>query len=244
MKQIARYNPAPVMGKATAPYVSAMQPHDHGAYVTYAAHAEKMQALQSRLDALELMQKQDFFYHLQKGLGKVAEHAITEVVKELIKKATQTAISLDPCKDLTSEMVKELCERMQNANGGMVMSIEEPEVNPYAGGWFVGKLGTMTLGDAYIKSGVISQYDLNVGVKTEPETLKCVKSDAIYFTPGWYYFVEREIESGNERYYLTSDNHNTMLEGDSRWKLEDGGAYLCVRNHVTMGEVVAVFKKP
>lgn len=223
---------------------AAMQPHEHGEYVTYASHQAEMSRLQSRLDALELMQKQDFFYHLQKGLGKVAEQAVEEVVKELIKKATQTAIHLDPCKDLTSEMVKELCERMQNHNGGMVMSIEEPEVNPHAGGWFVGKLGTMTLGDAYIKSGVISQYDLKVGVKTEPETLKCVKSDVIYFTPGWCYLVESEIENGNERYYLASDDHNTMLEGGGRWQLEDGGAYLCVRNHVTMGEVVAVFKKP
>ena len=243
MNQITRYNPRTIASDDGLNR-AVMTKESHGLYVTHASHQAEMSRLQSRLDALELMQKQDFFYHLQKGLGKVAEQAIEEVVKELIKKATQTAIHLDPCKDLTSEMVKELCERMQNHNGGMVMSIEEPEVNPHAGGWFVGKLGTMTLGDAYIKGGVISQYDLKVGVKDEPGTLKCVKSDVIYFTPGWYYFVEREIENGNERYYLTSDNHNTMLEGDSRWKLEDGGAYLCVRNHVTMGEIVAVFKKP
>lgn len=245
MSNITRYNPASVMGKATAPYVAVMEPHDHGAYVTYAAHAEKMQALQSRLDALELMQKQDFFYHLQKGLGKVAEQAIEDVVKELVRKATQTVFKVNPCHDLTSEMVDDLVKRMSSsqafATGGLISAVEPEMVGCTV------RHGQVFIGDAVIKNAVshnpastASEYNLTLGVKTEqkPFTLKCIKSNVDCFTQGRAY----DYEIRADIFYVTSDDFVSDLKAGDHWKTEDMGAYMAVL-HSTSGEPIVMFKK-
>lgn len=279
MNKITRYNPC----MSTSGFGfnrAAMQPETHGLYVTHAEHQSKMNALQSRLRALESMQKQDFFYHLQKGLGldKIAEQAIESAVNELVKKATQTIFKVDPCQDLTKEMVDDLVKRMGEgafATGGMVMESFEP-----CGGFVKIANGKMHMSDAYLKSGVISaseldsktvnvmnavsdnpantasKYKLNVGVKiadpkaavklsgeTEPCGLMCVKSDVDYFTAGERYSYGYEIQGGVKKWFVSGDNYVSDLAVEDRWTLEDGGAYMYVKNEIT-GQYSAVFKKP
>lgn len=230
---------------------AAMEPSEHGAYVTYERHAEKMQALQSRLDALELMQKQDFFYHLQKGLGKVAEKAIEDLVKELVSKATQTVFKVNPCHNLTAEMVDELVERMNQssqafATGGLLVSAEEPETV----GCMV-RQGKIFVGDAYIKGGSIenavshnpantaSEYNITLGVKVEPRGLKCIKSTVDYFTSGKVY----DYEIRKDVVYVAQDDLVSDLDGSDQWKTHDHGAYLTIKAPVS-GEPLVMFKKP
>lgn len=235
---------------------AAMRPSERGEYVTYASHAEKVNALQSRLDTLELMQKQDFFYHLQKGLGKVAEQAINDVVSELVKKSTQTVFKANPCENLTEQMVSELCDNLKKCgfeSRSMVIAIDdEPDPMACSSGWFIGDIGTMSIGDAYIKSGIIkngisdnpantaSEYKLTLGVNVEqkPFTLKCIKSNVDCFTQGRSY----DYEIRADVFYITSDDFVSDLKEGDHWKTEDMGAYMAVL-HSTSGEPIVMFKK-
>lgn len=287
MNQITRYEVRTIASNDGLNCAS-MEQDEHGAYVTHEAHAEKMLAAQARIEALELMQKRDFFYHLQKGLGKVAEQAIEEVVKELVRKATQTVFKVNPCHDLTAEMVDDLVKRMRHssefATGGLVTGINEPETVGC-----VVRHGQVFIGDAVIKSGHVqsfadesgqiksvivnnpeirdavshnpantsSKYNITLGVKVDaPEMacrqllpmqetcgLMCVKSDVDYFTAGERYSYGYELCGGSKIWFVSGDNYVSDLAVEDRWTLEDGGAYMYVKNEIT-GQCSAVFKKP
>lgn len=242
MSTIARYNVQAVVGKTSTPYTAPMVQRDDGKYVTYASHDEEMSRLQGRIDALELMQKDDFFYHARPILDKCFTDAAAEVQRHL----AMTKVKIDPCNELVKKFIAEFGDLSLNTTKAEMFMIEPGESfinDAHIEGGFVSRCLTIPMG-VNVKPGDAVAADMLSAAHAAKDAnhrgLKCIKSDASYFTPGKSY----DYEIRNDVYVVVQDDHVSDLGDGDGWQLEDSGAYLMMSYKWNGRDDEVLFAKP
>ena len=237
MNKIERFTPELRMTvKSTEPV---MVSQERGAYVTYAEHKSKMDALQSRIDALESMQKRkDFDTLFDDVLNKVMDESIRKIMDEIkdIQKPKFT-IKTDGIQINTGTSAVKLgvLDEIPSGHTYINDAVISGEIKSGVGGWF--------LGDP-VNSFKVKPSEPKKHPTAYPPALKCIKTETTSFTAGESYSYGYKVYGGERDCFLSSDDFVSDLAEGERWELEDRGAYFATAQLTHDGKPFAIFKKP
>lgn len=237
MTTIKRYNPyvQSFFGFTTA----RMGDSKDGGYVTYESHQQKVDALQSRIDALESMQKRkDFDAMFDDVLNKVVDESVRKIMDEIkdIQKPKFT-IKTDGIQINTGTSAVKLgvLDEIPSGHTYINDAVISGEIKSGVGGWF--------LGDP-VNAFKVKPSEPKKHPTAYPPALKCIKTETTSFTAGESYSYGYKVYGGESACFLSSDDFVSDLAEGERWELEDRGAYFATAQLTHDGKPFAIFKKP
>lgn len=228
--------------KRYAPYVTSlfgctaarMGERSDGGYVTYESHRQKMNALQSRIDTLESMQKRkDFDDTLNDMIVKIGKSIHKALDSEFSKKPKFT-IKNDGIQINTGTSAVKLGALDEIKNGVYINDavINAGSIKSGFGCWF--------LGDPANAFKVKSPEPK----KQYQPALLCIKSVSDSFIAGESYPYGYTVSGKDKAWFVSGDEFVSDLDSDDGWVLEDCGAYLATRERDSEWQPYSIFKKP